>query len=373
MKAHPTWFSPLKHGPARRRAVLALLLLAVLGVGVWWRQHSAAPTAPSAAPGAPAAATTAQVKVAAIASTRITATAIAYGSVVARPGKSSTLSLPFECIVHHVLVAPGESVANGQPALEIAPSPATRLRIGQAKAALAAADEELQQTRARYDLKFATNQDLSQARKAADTARLEWENLAGIENQTLVVAELPAIVGKVSVQDGQFVPAGQPLVELVPHDQIEVKFGVEPGDESYLKSGDTVKLFRVGNAPTPAIDGKIRLVTHRISPDTQLVDVYVTPPPGTSLLLDDYFRGELNTASSVGLVVPRAAVLPEGDTNVLFTVNNGHAVRHAVQVGLKTAQQVEVGGSGLQAGQPIVVIGNHELSDGMAVTLASEP
>jgi RND family efflux transporter MFP subunit len=347
------------------------LVIAALALGCWWQRSAAAQ--PASAPVATVPAATAQVKVAAIVSTRITATAVAYGTVTARPGKSNTLSLPFECVVRHVLVAPGESVAAGQPVLEIGPSPATRLKIAQAKAALAAANDELQQIRDRYNLNFATNQDLSQARKAADAARLDWENLAGIEKQSEVVAERPAVVGRVWVQDGQFVPAGQPLAELVPHDQIEVKFGLEPGDEDHLQVGDAVKLFLVGREQAPAIAGRIRLVTHRISPDTQLVAVYVTPPAGTPLLLEDYLRGEFNIASNVGLVVPRAALLPEGDANVLYTVSGGHAVRHAVQTGLSTGQQVEVVGSGLQAGQQIVVSGNHELSDGMAVALNSEP
>ncbi|MDB6093904.1 MAG: hypothetical protein JWM32_1466 [Verrucomicrobia bacterium] len=368
MNAHSKLSDPLKH----RRAMGWTgggLLLAALALGSWWL-HRAAP--PAAA--APAATTTnAQVTVAPIASSRITTTAISYGNVVARPGQSITLSLPFECVVRHVLVAPGESVANGQPTLEVGPSPATSLKIGQAKAALDTAKTELQQTGQRFDLNLATNLELSQARMAADTARLNWENLSGIAAQAHAVSTLSAIVGKVLVQEGQFVPAGLPLLELIPHDQIEVKFGVEPGDETSLKAGDAVKLYRIAGPQSAAIEGTIRVVTHRISPDTQLVDVYVTPPPGAPLLLDDYLRGEFGLASTVGLVVPRAAVLPEGNANVLYTVSSGHAVRHAVQLGLQTNQQVQVVGASLQAGQQIVVVGNHELSDGMAVTVAAQP
>lgn len=52
----------------------------------------------------------------------------------------------------------------------------------------------------------------------------------------------------------------------------------------------------------------------------------------------------------------------------MFTVNNGHAVKHIVQLGLQSKQEVEVMGGGIKVGDMAVLSGNYELKPGMAVS-----
>jgi membrane fusion protein, multidrug efflux system len=68
-------------------------------------------------------------------------------------------------------------------------------------------------------------------------------------------------------------------------------------------------------------------------------------------------------------VVPASAVLPEEQTYILYTIEKGHAVKHEVKLGLKTAEQVQVYGDDLKEGQPVVVSGNYELENNMAVEM----
>ena len=42
-------------------------------------------------------------------------------------------------------------------------------------------------------------------------------------------------------------------------------------------------------------------------------------------------------------------------------------MKHQVRIGLQNDQEVEIQGAGVQAGEPVVVVGNYELKDGMAV------
>ena len=77
--------------------------------------------------------------------------------------------------------------------------------------------------------------------------------------------------------------------------------------------------------------------------------------------------GKITVDSVQGLLVPRAAVLPEEDKFVLFTVENGHAVRHTVKVGLDNGREINVIAPDLRAGEPVVVLGNYELKDKMPV------
>jgi multidrug efflux pump subunit AcrA (membrane-fusion protein) len=115
------------------------------------------------------------------------------------------------------------------------------------------------------------------------------------------------------------------------------------------------------------VSGRIRLITRRVNPETRLVDVFVAPSMEGRLLLNEYVEGRIVIAGSDALVVPRASALPEAGQYVLYTVEKDRAVRHVVRLGLENTAEVQVTGDGLQEGQSVVVTGNSELHDGMAV------
>jgi membrane fusion protein (multidrug efflux system) len=103
------------------------------------------------------------------------------------------------------------------------------------------------------------------------------------------------------------------------------------------------------------------------------VDVFVSLPSAANFLLGESVVGNISVARARGLLVPRAAILPAGRAYTLFTIQNGHAVRHLVAVGLRNTKEVEVKGANLRAGEPVVVLGNYELKDGMAVRVEGTP
>lgn len=356
----------------RRWIFRLLVVLAALAIGYWLGHHS------SSAPDENAGdqnQLVAQVELARIEKKKIAEDVTAYGSVIVQPGKSHSVSAAFETRVRHILVAPGEAVTVGQPLVEIDPSPAVQLQLAEAQSAASAAQKELEQTQQRFTLKLGTNQELGQAKKAAESAQLQLQSLQkqGAASQKQVVSEMAGLVAKMDVQDGQIVAAGSPLVELVARDEVEAKIGVEPEDIPRLSLGQEVKLFPVHLQDGKAISARIRLITERVNSDTRLVDVYVTLPAGSNLLLDSYLRAEMKARSHDGLVVPRSAVLPSGGDNVLFTVRDKHAVRYLVQLGIQTAKETEVTAPDLKAGEQVVVRGNYELTDGMAVAPGKTP
>jgi membrane fusion protein (multidrug efflux system) len=181
---------------------------------------------------------------------------------------------------------------------------------------------------------------------------------------------MAGVIAKVNVQDGQIVPAGGPLVEIVAENEIEVKLGVEAEDLAAAVEGAPISISPVNNPNAASVEGSIRLVTHRIDPATRLVDVYVALPEGTKLLLDSYVRGEIQHTEKNALVVPRSAVLPnESSGYQLFTVANNRAVKHTIKIGVQNAKEVQIIAKDLHEGMPVVTVGNYELEDGMAVEI----
>jgi membrane fusion protein, multidrug efflux system len=314
----------------------------------------------------------AQVQVANLENKAITEKITVYGSVIAQPGKTHSVSVAFETRVQHILVAPGQFVREDDPLTEIEPSPAAQLQFQQAKNAAETAQKELKQTQARFNLKLATNQDLSAAEKTARDAAAQLSALqrAGAGGDNRIHADMAGVIAKVNVQDGQIVPAGGPLVEIVAENEIEVKLGVEAEDLATAVEGAPVSIFPVNNPNEASVEGSIRLVTHRIDPATRLVDVYVALPEGTKLLLDSYVRGEIQHTERNALVAPRSAVLPDESRGYqIFTVANNRAVKHTVKIGVENGKEVQIIANDLHQGMPVVIVGNYELEDGMAVAI----
>jgi hypothetical protein len=80
-------------------------------------------------------------------------------------------------------------------------------------------------------------------------------------------------------------------------------------------------------------------------------------------------RGRASVNEKQALVVPRAAVLPEEEKHILFTLKDGKAVEHEVEIGLENDEVVEILGTEIKVGDEVVIEGNYELEPDMAVEI----
>src|SRR5882724_12437142 len=350
----------------KKRIIIATVALIVVAALVWIAQRF------SVGKEEKAAGPVTKVQVAKVQRKVISEKTVVYGSVVAQPGKTHSVSVAFETRARHILVAPGQFVQENDPLTEIELSPAAQLQFQQAKNAGEAARKELKQTQERFNLKLATNQELSAAEKTARDAEAQLTALqrAGAGGDKRIHSDISGVIAKVDAQDGQIVPAGGPLVEIVAENEIEVKLGVEAEDLSAAQEGAAITIVPVNDPTAAKVQGTVRLVTRRIDAATRLVDVYVALPEGTKLLLDGYVRGEIQRTEKDALVVPRSAVLPnESREFEVFTVANNRAVKHTVKIGAENSNELQVLADDLHPGDPVVTVGNYELEDGMAVEI----
>jgi multidrug efflux pump subunit AcrA (membrane-fusion protein) len=128
-----------------------------------------------------------------------------------------------------------------------------------------------------------------------------------------------------------------------------------------------VLLTPVNKPVAQPVKGHIATITHQIDPVTRLLNVFVRPESNQQLLINDFVQAQIIVSSANTLVAPRQALLPDGKAYSLFTIENGHAVKHQVQTGLENDNQIEVIANDLKELDNIVVEGNYELEDGMAV------
>jgi RND family efflux transporter MFP subunit len=301
----------------------------------------------------------------------ITERTVVYGQVIAAPGALRTVSVPFESRILGMRVNEGQKVSENDILLTMQPSPDAKLQLDQAANAYALAGQNYRQVSRRRRQKLATNEQVLQAKESLDQARLRLESMKGrgIDGTRQIRSGVGGLVKKIYVQEGSIVPAGQPVMDIVAQNRVEVLLGVEPETIGKVHPGQMVRLSRISVPSSPVTDGTIRKISYAVNPTTRLVDVFVRPSSPMGLLLGESIEGSIVTASAEGLIVPRSAVLTEGARRVLFTVKDGHAVAHAVTLGIENAEACQVTGNDLQPGEQVVVSGNYELTDGMAVTV----
>jgi membrane fusion protein, multidrug efflux system len=349
----------------KRTVFIFIIILALLGVAIWRLQKVEGPA--TTAQG-----TVAQVRTAPIRAGVMTAYITSYGAVIPAPGALRSVSAPFESQVVKIMVSNGQKVGRGNRLLIIKPSPDTRLQLEQARQDLETARQTLKDVKGRFALKLATNAQILKARLNLRQAQLRVASMKkrGIGSPRLLRAPVSGLIKKVFVQEGAIVGAGRPLAEIVGQDRLEVRLGVEPDDIAKVKDGQPVAVTHVNVPALAPVRGHVRKVSYGVNPNTRLVDVFVTLPSTANFLLDEAVAGKIAVARSQGLIVPRSAVLPAGSgAYSLFTIAHGRAVKHLVRLKIENDREVQLTGKGLHVGEPVVVAGNYELKDGMAVKI----
>ncbi|MGF6842436.1 RND family efflux transporter MFP subunit [Paraburkholderia youngii] len=304
-----------------------------------------------------------------------------FGIVATTASNLTTINLPYVSRIAQMRVQAGETVKRGTPLFVVQADPAAVLAATQARSALTLAQGELARTRSLYDKGLATQSQLASASKAVDDAReaLAAQTQSGIASGNKVVtAPFDGVVLQLSAAQGDQVQAGAAILQLASgasrDARANVTLGVEPTDAAAIHPGDAVTLHGLSAAlAQTSIEGRVVLVGAAIDPQSQLVNIGATVPlaqtpfiPGTRV------SGDIATGMGTHWIVPRAAVLQDGQHAYVFQItpqNKAHRV--AVSIAIENGERYGVDGP-LDPMLGVATSGNYELKDGMAVRAAGD-
>jgi RND family efflux transporter MFP subunit len=294
-------------------------------------------------------------------------TLTAYGSVTPSTGAVINISFQRAGQIARLFIVAGQRVRRGQVLLDFATDPNAAALYHQAETTEIFARGELTRVEDLAAHQLATQSQLAAARKTlrdAQTTLVAQKHIgAGMATQR-VNASFDGVVSQLSMQQGDRVPSGIPILQLSKAGKLRATLGVEPEDIVRLRDGMPVQIASVfGNQP--AVVSMLLQIHGVINPLTRLVDVDVELQDTTSGLLPGMqVRGVITLDSRESWVVPRSAVLRDEQGSFLFQARNGHAVRVPVTAGLESGHSVAVSGA-LDNSLKIIVSGNYELQDGM--------
>jgi membrane fusion protein, multidrug efflux system len=294
------------------------------------------------------------------------------GQVSYSPQRVHAVTTAAEVRVLRVMVAAGETADSGDLLMVVEPSATSRADLSRAHADLDFSEQELSRLEKLRKQELATNAELAAARLARTKARVALDTMQSqLGNpQGEIRADYDALVAVVDAQQGDIVSSGAPLLHLADRSVMRVRVGVEPADLSLLRDGLPVRISASYDARVEA-SGRIIKLTSQIDPQTGLAAALVDIDGGSGLLAGAWVRTRIELDPIADAVlVPRSAVLFDADGNKVFVVVGGKVTRRLVEIGSRTDSQIQIR-SGIKAGEAVVVEGNHELEDGMAVRIAA--
>lgn len=293
----------------------------------------------------------------------------AHGLVGASVSDETTIAMPRAGRLQQLAVAPGQTVNEGTRLFSFASDSADRLAYQQAKSQAQLVQDEWKRTERLFRQKLATKSQLEIARKALTDAQssLATQVQLGTEKPlTSIKAPYDALVVSVSASQGDFVSTGAPILKLQKRLSPQILVGVLPEAATRIEVGMAVKVMAVFDDSLRE-DAKVTAINGAVDPQTRLVGVTVRfIKPNARLISGSWVRAEIVIGQKNSLAVPRAAILYDEKGSYLFQVEAGKAKRVEVETGLENSGFIAVTGM-LNTSLPIVVLGNYELEDGMAV------
>ncbi len=338
---------------------------------------------------------------------------------------TQTISSPVAGDLLRILLRPGDTVAAGQVVAEILPGASqpldarsraeARAMLGAARAGLAEARQSVEQAaiaaevaakeadRARLLAKSqsvtarslelaeaderARKADLAMARLSVERARREAEVAAAAlggsgpgsqEQKVAVEAPLAGRVFRVHTESAGPVQPGTPLLDIGGVGGIELVVELPTQAAMRITPGAAVRVDGVGNRRTLA--GTVRLVepsaftkVTALGVEEQRVNVIVDPagdPDGWSAVGDGFAADAHITVHEADgvLKAPSGAVFRAAGGYAAFTVSAGRAHVVPVEIGERSADEVEIR-KGLAEGAIVVVHPSDKLADGTAVVV----
>jgi RND family efflux transporter MFP subunit len=229
-----------------------------------------------------------------------------------------------------------------------------------------------------------------QAQHEAVSAQLEQveAGLATAQSQlsdATVTSPIDGLIGTRYSDAGDMASPGAPLVSVVQMDRVKIEFDATEEDLGKLAVGQRAEV-RVRSYADVVFEGKITKISPVLDPLTRMATVEVLiPNPGHRLKPGMYAEADITVGLIENtLVVPRGSVLESTSLeqndggrrvvkNYLAYVVNDSSRAEQRKLEVTYVNQVHVAvQSGVRAGERLVVSGQNNLRDGVAVLVPGE-
>jgi membrane fusion protein, multidrug efflux system len=192
-----------------------------------------------------------------------------------------------------------------------------------------------------------------------------------------IVAPFDGVVVKRYVASGTTIAIGAVLFDMVDPDHLVAWLDRPQGEFELVRKAREVE-FTTDAVPGRNFTGDVDLVSPVIERDTGhfRMRIRIRPADTTTLVQGMFIRARILAEElREALVVPKTAVLSEGDVSIVMVVRDGKATRVDLDPGLELQDAIECrnrSAAGLRPGDLVITSGQEDLKDQSAVRVAKE-
>jgi len=211
-----------------------------------------------------------------------------------------------------------------------------------------------------------SQEQVDAARTAVAGLQADADDLRARIAKSVIRAPFAGRVGLRSVSEGGFVAAGTPIARLHQTDPMKVEFAVPERYGRTLVPGAPITFTLEGDTAT--YGGAVYAVDPSVDAATRTVKVRARTGNAQGRLIPGAFARVTVRLERIpdALVIPAEALIPDIQGQKVLLMKGGRAVSARVQLGLRTANSVQLT-SGVQPGDSVIVTGLLALRDGAAV------
>lgn len=231
--------------------------------------------------------------------------------------------------------------------------------------------ERAQQLRERQVI---TEAEFERDRAAAAAAQAQLTQLRTRLGFATITAPISGVITEKNVEAGDIVAPQTRLFIIGDLSTPVVRVSVSELDVVELRPGDRAEVM-LDAYPGRILEGRIRRVFPAADPASRLVPVEVALSASDANIARPGFLARVSFALGARRdtrLVPAGAVVGDAGAEAVFVVEESRASRRPVQTGLTSRGQIEIL-SGVEAGEIVVVVGNHTLRDGAEVRVVRGP
>ena len=190
--------------------------------------------------------------------------------------------------------------------------------------------------------------------------------------KTEIRAPFAGVVGLRYVSAGAFVTAATRVATLQRLERLKIDFSIPEKYATRIKIGSPIT-FSITGADRKFV-GQIYAFDPRIDSSTRSILLRAIVPNIEDRLLPGTFANVEFSISQVddAILVPAVAVIPGLTEKNVFVVQDGKALRRAVETGTRTASQVHIL-TGLRPGDVVITSGLQQMREGLPVTADTAP
>lgn len=267
--------------------------------------------------------------------------------------------------IEKMSVVLGSRVTEGQLLAKISANEITA-KLRQAKTQEEQARRNLERETRLLEKKAATPETVKSMQDALQIAEDAYREATILDSYTTITAPFDGQITDKPANVGDLATPGMPLLVVEDDHQLQVVTAVPETLVVNLHIGDEVKV-RIPAAELNTT-GKIAEVAPAAEPASRTAPVKIDIGQSPKLRSGQFARVSLPGEMAETLLVPAAAVVPFGQMEKLFVVQEGRAILRLVRTGVRLGDQVEIL-SGLNPNEEVVTENTTHLVDGQPLEI----